>query len=351
MGRFFFLSLIGFAFLGVGIPLGLLAQENAILPETETEAPEDALADVPYPVGPVLLEAAQKDLAFRPDWAVQVPPDAFSLTTGRAASITVLLEEEEYRACWNRGDLRAFPIYLQGAWVQVQGIQRQGKRIQGLTITGDTPWELEVLRYEDASRFLARLTGGEVVFFLVFQWDHTGISETWYDAQGTALGFFHSRAQDAGEDTRIGSLTSYTGTEEQNVWYEYDSFGNLSEIAAAEGTFSALYYQKNHRIYPRYWERPVLEAPPAEFAAAPPSIVPETRRYTFQWDERGFLVGMIEASLEDPEDAVVSYFTYTVDSQGNWTERQEIRMVRRLGVLVPSPGTTVTRRITYAPGG
>jgi YD repeat-containing protein len=335
-------------FLGVGVPWFLHGQDTEIpIPA----APDETLKDVPCPLGPMLLTAIQKDITWRPDWAITVPPDAFTLTAGKATSITLILEGEEYRVCWENGALVEFPICLQGSFAQVQRIIRDSKKIKSLTIRMDISWNLELIKQEDPYRFLARLTGGEQVYFLAFQSDHTGISETWYDPEGNALGFFRCRSRYAGEDLRIGSLVSYTGGDETSEWYEYDSFGNISEIVAAQGTFSALYYQKNYpKSYPRYWERQVLESPSPGSAEEAPPITEGIQNYTLQWDEKGFLVGMFEGSDGNPETAVDARYEYTVDRRGNWTERQEIRMVRRLGVLMPSPGLTIKRRITYESG-
>ncbi|MDR1986032.1 MAG: hypothetical protein LBP88_03545 [Treponema sp.] len=336
-------------FLGIGVPW--------FLPGQDTEAPGalETLKDAPYPLGPVLLTGIQKDIAWRPDWAITVPPDAFTLTAGKAAAITLVLEGAEYRVCWKNGSLVEFPVCLQGSFAQIQRVLRDSKKIKSLTIRKDLSWNLEVIHYENPYRFLARLTGGEQVYFLAFQSDHTGISETWYDPEGNALGFFSSRFRYAGEDLRIGSLVSYTGGDETSEWYEYDSFGNVSEILAARGSFSALYYQNNQKnqqkSYPRYWERQVLEEPSPDSGGEDPPITGGIQNYTFQWDEKGFLVGMLEGSDRHAEPAAASRYEYTLDRRGNWIERQEIRMVPRLGVLIPSPGLTIKRLITYEPGG
>ena len=350
MGRSLFFTIGCVVFLGLGVPSWLPGQDTE---DPVPEAPEP-LKDVPCPVGPVLLAALQKDIAWRPDWPTTLPPDAFTLTVGKASSITLILEGAEYRVCWEKGVSVEFPVCLQGSFAQVQRIIRDSKKIKSLTIRMDISWNLEVINHEDPYRFLARLTGGEQVYFLAFQSDHTGISETWYDPEGNALGFFRSRSRYAGEDPRIGSLVSYTGGDETNEWYEYDSFGNVSEIAAPQGTFSARYYQKQQKngrkSYPRYWERQVFESPSPDSAGEGPPISQGMQNYTFQWDEKGFLVSMLEASDGNPETVVVSQYAYTLDRRGNWTERQEIRMLRRLGVLVPSPGLTIKRRITYESG-
>ncbi|MHB9292944.1 hypothetical protein Holit_02061 [Hollandina sp. SP2] len=338
-------------FLGVGVPWFLPGQDTGVPEALET------FKDAPYPLGPILLTGIQEDIAWRPDWAITVPPDAFTLIRGKPASITLVLEGEEYRVCWKNGALVEFPVCLQGSFAQVQKVIRVSKKIKSLTIKKDISWNLDVIKHEDPYRFSARLTGGDQVYFLAFQSDHTGISETWYDPEGNALGFFSSRSRYAGEDLRIRSLVSYTGGDEISEWYEYDSFGNVSEIVAAQGRFSALYYQKHQKhqknyqkSYPRYWERQILEDPSQNSAGEDPPITEGIQNYTFQWDEQGFLMGMFEISDRNPEPAAASRYEYTLDRRGNWIERQEIRMVRHLGVLIPNPGLTIKRLITYEPG-
>ncbi|MDR2632433.1 MAG: hypothetical protein LBC51_02275 [Treponema sp.] len=347
MRRSFFFTLICLVFLQSGLPGSVPAQEDTGLSmPTATEA----LKDAPCPLGPMLLFTLQKDIPWRPDWDISIPPDAFTLRAGKAAAITLVLEEAEYRACWKKGALVEFPVCLEGSFAQIRQMPQDAK---SLTITWqDSAWNLECIRQETPSRVVARLSSGEQVYFLAFQSDSGGISETWYDPEGNALGFFNSRSRYAGEDPHIRSLVSHTGGEESSEWYEYDSFGNVSEILAARGRFSALYYQKNQQTsYPRYWERPVPESALPGAAGEEPVMTGAMQRYTLQWDERGFLAAMLPGSDAKPETAVAFRYEYTLDRRGNWTERQEIRMIPRLGVLIPSPGLTIKRRITYEPGG
>lgn len=337
MRRPFSLTLVLVVFFGVGVPCFVPGQDTGAQIPAEQDGDQESLQGAPFPLGPILLTASQKDIAWRPDWGVTIPPDAFTLRTGKPAAITLILEGTQYRICWKNGSLVEFPVWLQGAFAQVQTVLRTAKKIKSLTIKTDISWNLEVISHEDPHRSLARLTGGEQDYFIALQSDHLGISETWYDPAGTVLGFFSSHSRYADEYPRIGSLVSYTEGDETREWYEYDSFGNVSEIVTDQGRFSALYYQKHdHPSYPRYWEYPGREGSP--------------NQYTLQWDEKGFLVRIVEKSASNSETAADSRYEYTLDKRGNWTERQEIRMIRRLGVLVPSPGLTIKRLITYEPG-
>jgi YD repeat-containing protein len=347
MRRPFSLVLVFVVFFGVVVPCFLPGQDTGVQIPAEQDGNRESLQGAPFPLGPILLTADQKDIAWRPDWGVTIPPDAFTLRTGKLAAITLILEGTKYRVCWKNGSLVEFPVWLQGSFAQVQMVLRTAKKIKSLTIKTDISWNLEVIRNEDSYRSLARLTGGEQVYFIVLQSDHLGISETWYDPEGKVLGFFSSRSRYAGEDPRIGSLVSYTEGDETRAWYEYDSFGNISEIVTDQSRFSAFYYQKNgqkdyFKSYPRYWECQSREG-------SPEGVQNYTSQYTLQWDEQGFLVRMVESAASNSETAVDSRYEYTLDKRGNWTERQEIRMIRRLGVLVPSPGLTIKRLITYEP--
>ncbi|MDR1955704.1 MAG: hypothetical protein LBQ30_02480 [Treponema sp.] len=355
MGQCSFFIFVLVMFLSVGTPRFLRAQESRVPPEPEVD--QESLHGAPFPIGPILMTALQKDITWRPDWAISIPPDAFALTSGQPVSITLVLEEAEYRVCWKNGSLTEFPVLVQGSLAQVRINRIAAKKIERLTITTDRSWEFAIIRQDNPYRSLGRLTEGEggEVYFIALESNHTGISETWYDPAGNALEFFTSRSRYAGEDLCIGSLVSYAEGNTSTEWYEYDSFGNVSAIAAAQGRFSALYYQKGYQAsYPRYWERQVLEAATGE----DPALTGQVQHYTLQWDEQGFLVRMqgflvrmIEGSDPGPEMSADIRYEYTLDKRGNWTERREIRMIRRLGVLVPSPGLTIKRHITYAVGG
>jgi hypothetical protein len=85
----------------------------------------------------------------------------------------------------------------------------------------------------------------------------------------------------------------------------------------------------------------------------PPAADPEAagleqaRAYVFQWDEKGFLVRLLGRAGGEAQDSIDSRYEYTLDEKGNWIERREINMIRRLGLLVPVQGAALKRNLEY----
>ncbi|MDR2485334.1 MAG: hypothetical protein LBD55_08065 [Treponema sp.] len=336
-------SLLAFVFF---ISLSLLPGQE----DQETGVPEDAVesenqetADkpAPFPLGPILVSALQKGVPWRPDWGLAMPPDAFRLVSGRPLSITLTINEEKYRVLWDRkGALLEFPLALNGVFVQVQAVFRSSGAMQSLIITGaEPPRQIDFIGKE-VPLSLARVTQDGTVCFVALRYDPVDIAETWYDQEGTALAGFISRSRYTRGYPNILTLESRYEGKETSEWYYYDSFGNISEIQAPGAVFSVLYSREQH---PRYWKRRI-------FDASNPDVPALLENYTLQWDEQGLLVRMAGISGRDDSDAADFRYEYTLDSRGNWIERREIRMIRRLGVLVSSPGLTVKRVITYRTG-
>ncbi|MDR1326061.1 MAG: hypothetical protein LBK00_08505 [Treponema sp.] len=324
-----------------------------------TEVPTDANAAsefTPFALEPLLSMTANQDIFWRPDWALALPVDAFELTADspRPRAITVSLEEAEYRVAWKSdGSLAAFPAFVNGIFTQLTLTSA------GFIIAGAPHYTLTFIGAANssvvpdiASPSLAQIALADgTVYFAALDFAGNLITETWYDADGNTIALFsshlaalhaeskvpialESRVTDtllAG--TPVADSTEYNTTYER---YDYDSFGNITAIESPRGNFTAVYVQP-HR--PRYWE----------------TIVDGTRwRYTFQWDDAGHLTRLTGNSLTNASgtnaanDVFVDLrYDYTFDAHGNWVTRQETRMIRRLGALIPSVGATVKRRIEY----
>lgn len=278
------------------------------------EAEPAAGTAAPFPLGPLLIAARQKTLLWRPDWDAALPPDGFRVSAGNAVSIELTLHDQTYRVRRNTdGSIAEFPFQLAGRFVQVSIAYRPSGAVKTLVITGAD----ETGQVDFISDTLVRITQGDTVCFGAFRYEAAGIAETWYDPEGTALADFTARFFDVAGEPRLVSLTNrYEGKEET---YFYDSFGNISEIQTAAGVYSALYAGEQQ---PRYWTQ-------------------GAEQHILQWDAQGFPVRM------SPSEGGASKYEYTLDPRGNWTERREIRMVPNRGTLVPSPGLTVKRVITY----
>ncbi|MCL2320427.1 MAG: hypothetical protein FWC45_10105, partial [Treponema sp.] len=112
-------------------------------------------------------------------------------------------------------------------------------------------------------------------------------------------------------------------------------------IAGPGGLFGVLYYRED---LPRYWERL-----PRTGMAGGTKDREGAGNFSLQWDEEGSLVRISyrTASPGTFESPVEYRYDYTLDERGNWIERREIRMIRRLGLLVPLPGITFTRVLEY----
>jgi YD repeat-containing protein len=340
-------------------------------------------AFTPFAIEPLLSMTANQDIFWRPDWALALPVDAFELTADspRPRAITVSLDGAEYRVAWKPdGSLSAFPAFVNNVFTQLTLTAAGGFVIAGaphctLTFPGaansNVPPAMAPPVMAPPAMAQIAVAGG-AVYFAALDFAGDLIAETWYDADGNAIALFSSRlaatrtesliqpepkvpitlesriANTLLAETRL-SETPVAGSAEYNTTYErydYDSFGNITAIESPHGNFTAVYVQL-HR--PRYWQ----------------TIVGATRwRYTLQWDDAGHLTRLtgvagpvvVEAeptvprNTSDTNAEVDLRYDYIFDAHGNWVERRETRMIRRLGALVPSAGATVKRRIEYGAG-
>jgi YD repeat-containing protein len=337
---------------------GLVLALLSLSPLSGQEGDLSGTGDAPVSADALRRAALGRDLVWRPDWPLALPPDAFTpLSDPSVRAVTLSLEGEEYRA--RRGEagyFDLFPVYLEGGFSQaalnggLQGIRVSGK-------PGENSLDMEPLRFnEEALPGLVRIRRGGEVYFTVLEYGLNRVSETWYDREGGALRVITTRFPGPAE-LRV---TDLKGGPEKSERYDYDSSGNITEINSSRGNFTAL-YDRNNR--PRYWERHPAEPPegapsgggedPADPAAGPnPAPIPDPAAgpgpdeaegaFTLQWDEAGFLV-----RITGPAGAADYRYEYTLDERGNWTERREIRMVPRAGFLAPVLGTTVNRVIEY----
>jgi hypothetical protein len=336
----------------------------------------EALEFTPFAIEPLL--SMTQDIFWRPDWALALPVDAFELAADspRPRAITVSLDEAEYRVAWKPdGSLSAFPAFVNGVFTQLTLTADGGFIIAGaphctLTFIGTAnsgaPPALAQPTVPPAMARIAVDSGA--VYFVALDFAGDRIAETWYDADGNAIALFSSRLaeplvlaeskipaelkipivmlESRVVDTLLAETpaTDSAGYNTMYERYDYDSFGNITAIESLRGNFTALYVQR-HR--PRYWE----------------TVVGATRwHYTLQWDDAGHLTRLtgvaaavvVEAGADTDanvigDDTVIDLrYEYTFDAHGNWVERRETRMIRRLGMLVPdASAVTVKRRIEY----
>jgi hypothetical protein len=322
--------------------LTLLAAQEGSFPEgpaSETRGEESKEAEEfnPVPLVMILEGIRRGEPVWRPDWPPDFPPDGFRLRKGEFRSLGVKRGDGELR--FGRGTEegeRDFPFFVDGALVQGRFFYDEVFRVRGISADG---WDLEILAYDEGLPSLGRMRAGDGWYFTGLKRRGNRIFETWYDEAGGILTLRVYEILPEGEDFRVISLEPLLGPEPGvKSWYYFDSRGLLSALETGEERLEALYYREG---LPRY--RGVKNAG-------------GERRFSFQWDEEGFLTrissspdagaepGEGEAGEEEPAEC---RYEYTLDERGNWIERREIRMFRRRGLLVPSPGEVVTRIIDY----
>jgi YD repeat-containing protein len=332
---------------------------------------EEAGKPVLFPLSPLLDAAVSGESPWRPDWPAAMPPDGFVLATGRAEALTLVLPAGyldgvpggaaengadsgaaengggeaalEYRLVRDaEGRFLAFPLPLNGAFCQAEAAYDGEGRAVKIALNNpaagaaaadlwdsQNPWEYEFLEYREGKPAVARINHGGAWSFAAPEYRETQTGETWYDAEGRALGFFALKYRLEGGTRRLVSTDSRSDGGGTLLAYRYNSAGRISGISAPEGEYTALY---NAAALPRYWERP-------------------EGSYTLQWDQAGFLVrltGVLEptGAETDPQQIDIRY-EYTLDERGNWIERRETSFIRRFGRLVPESEAAIRRIIRY----
>ncbi|MDR1507256.1 MAG: hypothetical protein LBI67_09175 [Treponema sp.] len=303
-----------------------------------------------------LLGAAAGDsLHWRPDWPVSVPPDLFyTLDESGAAGVTVRFEapkksfaEEDTvpragaggtspadspvgtggAVSFRRRDgvLLRFPVFHDSRFFQAGAEYDASRSLE--RVTGDD-FEMLILESDAEGRpGVVRIKTGDDYFFVAMDYSGGRASETWYTEDGVPKAVMYT--SDAGDSVEIRygeSAAAETRT------FFFNSFGSISQIRSAAGTWSALY---ERRGLPRYLDR---------------NLGNGIEQYRFQWDEAGRLTRLSAGiRTEDGTDSgsADSRFEYVLDDRGNWIVRREIRMVNLSGRLFPAPGSVIKRQIHY----
>ena len=308
-----------------------------------------------FPLTQVLeaaLYAGDGCAAWRPDWPLALPPDAFNVRRGEISGIQIEGEGISLNYRFDGFDrIVEFPLMLKGRMAQVSlGYYRLSElREMTLSFEDEESYRFEFLELSDMYPVLVRGSLGDVWYFIYYSWGVNEAAETWYDEEGNFLGAYVYSLTEIGKDLKARMRRDFSDSEVGPVTeFFYDSRGFLTEAAGTGGVYKVQYYRED---LPRYWERRPAENLSNE----------GTGNYSLQWDERGLLIRIssleapsiegspsIESGDENSSGGPVDYrYEYTLDEKGNWIERREIQMSRRMGLLVPSPGTTLRRVLEY----
>ncbi|MDR3356588.1 MAG: hypothetical protein LBO04_05300 [Spirochaetaceae bacterium] len=322
---------------GLGLALAVLFCGAARAQEADEGATDDGFV---FPVYLLAETAASGLVAWRPDWPVDIPVDAFDVLNDMSSRLVAALTLESEGISLSarrdsRGLLSEFPVLLDGVFYQFTTNFDPDGKLRGFTAAGEKPLEILFLAFENSGGepSLARIHDGESWFFASILYRAALVVETWYDADGNALAVFTAELPD-GRPTAFRSVFAAAAMENADpdepstpapseCRLYFDSMGNVTRVDAASGVAEALYDGAG----PRYWDAPALG------------------RLALQWDEAGRLVRM--AGYAQDGTPLDYRYEYRLDGRGVWTERREFRMTEELGVLIPAPGASFRRTIEY----
>lgn len=299
---------------------------------------------------------------WRPDWPLEIPPDSFKTISGDFSRIIVRSGNYSLNCAYDsEGRPEEFPLYLNGQIAQVSLFCDENSEIRKITLDfpnmnpvseeadtapGDASdsWILEMpddflFNSPGSAAQAIRVSWGGELYFVFLSGGGNEFLETWYTTEGNALGIYEFTCVKIGPSRRISVIKDLSNNSTEERYY--DSRGFLTDISGPFGVYRVGYFRED---LPRYWDRRAQTrtgdgtGEAGDYNNMPVNL-------SLQWDERGLLVRMSTASAG--EILVDSRYEYSLDSQGNWTERREIRMVRAFGYLVPSPGYVVRRVLEY----
>ena len=312
----------------------------------------------------LVLEAAQHAAdagAWRPDWPLELPPDAFKVLEGELTRANI--EGEGYTLDLTfspEGLVEKYPFMLNSTMTQISIVYNDALEIKELTIAypsntypseeepwQEEPWEIEFLDYADPFTSLARGFRLNTWYFIYIVRGVNEVRETWYDVDGNFLGSYSFSFVNIGEDRRIRTVRDFANPYEERAFH-FDSRGLVTELAGVNGLYRVQYFRED---LPRFWER----RPQA--AGSPADSLIEAGHFSLHWDANGILIGISGGpeELSDGGNAPVNFrYEYSFDERGNWIERREIRMIRTrnevtgsLGLWVPAQGTVFKRVLEY----
>lgn len=355
--RFLFLAVSIICIFFTLLPAAAQTQEES-LQHDENET----IINPCFPILPLVRTVNGGIFKWHPVWPLEIPPDAFSLVSGKASSISLEISDKTFVCEWHHnGRLMQFPLFdnaVNQPAFRVLTQFNQSEEIENIILSGpsenesETVIEIEIMERQDDNVSLARIHLDGEYYFAVFHYRDDYASETWYDAEGFPHGVIVFES--------VTTTESINGNLESRITYNYNSWGNISNVDAEYMNISVSYNENSQPIYLKRSFLPEIDPSLSEEN----QLESRTEHLTFQWDERNLLVslkGNFEDMIRETQDENASdtsestafpiaekRFEYTLDDQGNWTERREILMIRYGAYLFPAEGLTIRRNIQYS---
>ncbi|MDR0444461.1 MAG: hypothetical protein LBH44_13765 [Treponema sp.] len=311
----------------------------------DAEAPKKPLI---FSILPIIETAFSGELSWRPDWPLDIPPDAFfpigkNKEPGTLELYNVSVNYKVKRDDNNR--LVEYPFFLPDECVKIEMAYASNGALLNMIISFD---EKETTETDDESQnenkktfnvkfpenFMpytdlspggsfppVEISSGDDIFYVFFFESPAFLTETWYDSEGVFLSFNKALVNRDNSAWRIWSLQMHNAGDTLIDDYYFDSSGNVTEIRRQDRRFSAVYGNG----LPRFWQCPDF-------------------RSELQWDTQGFLTAV--KTTGETTDANIDYtYEYKRDEAGGWSERQETAFVSRFDLSIPEP--TYSRGIWY----
>jgi len=309
-----------------------------------------------FPLAFVLEWAEYAADGWKPDWPLEIPPDAFKVLSGEISSCEIICDDFSLSYKIDQeGKALIFPFIINGKIAQAALAYTEASELSEIAITfpsGDDPWNLEFLEYRNTFPYLVRAYCGGTEggaegswYFIYYSWGVSEILETWYDENGKTVGIYGFTLAEVGKKPRIRAAKDYSDPENGTEFF-FDSRELVTGVSEPAGFFNVLYFRENS---PRYWERRPVAGDTGDGNADINTALDATLfggNFTFQWDELG-LLRRLSGEDENNGQLLDCRYEYTLDEMGNWIERRETRRIRELGFLVPAPGTTIRRILEY----
>lgn len=299
---------------------------------------------------PILEIVFSQNVKWRPDWPVDIPPDAFVVSRENREYEVIELSNETDSFVIRRdrqGRLLEFPFFYDDKYAVVKPdyaasgvLSKMNVTIKNYSSAGESEQSDEMnidITFPDNFYPYSELSPGgafsplsvsidDAPYYIFIFESPVFISETWFDSGGNM--FFYCKA----------SVNAYNGTwrirtmEIQNeggalfIDYFFDSYGNITEIKSNNGLFMSLCSE----YMPVYWRTDDVE-------------------YELFWDTQNILQ-IIKAS-----ELIDNYYTeyryeYSFDNFGAWIKRQEAAYINNYNLLLTNPSYSRgiwNRRIVY----